>query len=43
MDKIRYVETVIHVTGTGKVDVVGPVEIDDDRYRTIQLGHNIET
>ena len=32
---------VIHVTGTGKVDVVGPAEIDDDRYRTIQLGHNI--
>ena len=32
---------VVHVTGNGKVDVIGPCEIDDDRYRGIQLGHNI--
>tara|TARA_B100001057_G_scaffold39408_1_gene35465 strand:- start:595 stop:1374 length:780 start_codon:yes stop_codon:yes gene_type:complete len=32
---------VVHVTGSGKVDVVGPMDIDNDRYRGIQLGHEI--
>lgn len=32
---------VVHVTGNGKIDVVGCMDIDDDRYRTIELGHEI--
>lgn len=32
---------VVTILPSGKVEVTGPIEIDDDRYRGIQLGHNI--
>ena len=35
-------ETCSYNTANGKVEVIGLIEIDDDRYRGIQLGHNIK-
>lgn len=32
---------VITIMPSGKVEVTGPIEIDDDRYRGIKLGHSI--
>jgi hypothetical protein len=32
---------VIEVGDTGKIEAVGPMDIDDDRYRAIKLGHEI--
>ena len=32
---------VIEVGNTGKIEAVGPMDIDDDRYRAIKLGHEI--
>jgi len=32
---------VITINSSGKINVCGPIEIDDDRYRGIRLGHNI--
>ena len=32
---------VIKLLDNGKIEVVGPIEADDDRYRVIQLGHDV--